>query len=152
MQEKHLHRKPQACRRVYERSEDPEPGFVRGIGMRISGMSLGMERDSCRKGVVEMDFLSQYIVVVVLAICLCIGYIIKHSISFIPNKFIPLIVAVVGIVLNVWINGWTFTPEILLGGLASGLASTGTFEMVRNIMNGREAAQVSSPEMQEVKR
>jgi TctA family transporter len=99
-----------------------------------------------------MDVLSRYIVVVVLAICLCLGYIIKHSISFIPNKFIPLIVAVVGIILNVWINGWTFTPEILLGGLASGLASTGTFEMVRNIMNGREETQVSSPEMQEVKR
>lgn len=41
--------------------------------------------------------------------------------------------AVSGILLNVWISGWTFTPEILLGGLASGLASTGAFEMVRNI-------------------
>lgn len=80
-----------------------------------------------------MELLSKYVVVVVLAICLCIGYIIKHSISFIPNKFIPLILAVIGTVLNVWMNGWTFTPEILLGGLASGLASTGAFEMIRNI-------------------
>jgi hypothetical protein len=83
-----------------------------------------------------MEFLSRYVVVVVLAICLCLGYIIKHSISFIPNKFIPLILAVVGTLLNVWINGWTFTPEILLGGLASGLASTGAFELIRNITNG----------------
>ena len=83
-----------------------------------------------------MEFLSRYVVVVVLAICLCLGYIIKHSISFIPNKFIPLILAVVGTLLNVWINGWTFTPEILLGGLASGLASTGTFELIRNITSG----------------
>ncbi|MGF7144556.1 TctA family transporter [Anaerotaenia torta] len=92
-----------------------------------------------------MEVLSRYIVLVVLAICLCLGYIIKHSISFIPNKFIPLILAVVGIVLNVWINGWTFTPEILLGGLASGLASTGTFEMVRNIMNSKDEAQATAP-------
>lgn len=88
-----------------------------------------------------MDFLSKYVVVVVLAICLCIGYIIKHSISFIPNKFIPLILAVIGIVLNVWINGWSFTPEILLGGLASGLASTGAFEMIKNISNGSREQQ-----------
>ncbi len=86
-----------------------------------------------------MEFLSRYVVVVVLAICLCLGYIIKHSISFIPNKFIPLILAVVGTLLNVWINGWTFTPEILLGGLASGLASTGAFELIRNITNGNGA-------------
>jgi hypothetical protein len=44
-----------------------------------------------------------------------------------------------GILLNVWINGWTFTPEILLGGLASGLASTGAFELIRNITGGNGA-------------
>ena len=87
-----------------------------------------------------MEFLSRYVVIVVLAICLCLGYIIKHSVPFIPNKYIPLIMAVVGIILNVWISGWTFTPEILLGGLASGLASTGTFEMVRNIALKDETA------------
>ncbi len=88
-----------------------------------------------------MEFLSRYVVLVVLAICLCLGYIIKHSISFIPNKFIPLILAVVGTLLNVWINGWTFTPEILLGGLASGLASTGAFELMRNITGNSGATE-----------
>lgn len=52
--------------------------------------------------------------------------------------------AVIGIILNVWMNGWTFTPEIFLGGMASGLASTGAFEMVRNIMNNTEEGQVST--------
>lgn len=81
-----------------------------------------------------MELLSRYVVVIVLAICLCLGYVIKHSISVIPNKYIPLIMAIVGTVLNVWISGWQLTPEILLGGLASGLASTGTYEMLRNMM------------------
>ena len=90
-----------------------------------------------------MEFLSRYVVLLVLAICLCLGYIIKHSISFIRNKYIPLIMGAAGIILNVWINGWTFTPEILLGGLASGLASTGTYEMVRNIMDKGETAESS---------
>ncbi len=98
-----------------------------------------------------MELLSRYVVIVVLAICLCIGYIIKHSISFIPNKFIPLILAVIGTILNIWINGWTFSPEILLGGLASGLASTGAFEMVRNIAGSENtepnnASQNQSPQ------
>lgn len=85
-----------------------------------------------------MDLLNQFIVVAVMAICLCLGYIIKHSITVIPNKYIPLIMAVVGVILNVWMNAWAFTPEILLGGLASGLASTGAFELVRNIIPGKD--------------
>ena len=40
---------------------------------------------------------------------------------------------VLGVVLNCWVNNWGFTPEILLGGLASGLASTGSYELVDNI-------------------
>jgi len=87
-----------------------------------------------------MEFITQYVVIIVLAICLCLGYIIKHSISFIPNKYIPLIMAITGVILNVWISGWKFTPEILLGGLASGLASTGSYELVRNIAEGRQMA------------
>jgi hypothetical protein len=85
-----------------------------------------------------MEILTQYVVVVVVAICLALGYVIKQSLNFIPNKYIPLIMAVVGVILNVWISGWMFTPEIFLGGLASGLASTGAFEAVRNITSGKD--------------
>lgn len=79
-----------------------------------------------------MEFLNQYVVVLVLSICLIVGNIIKHSLDFIPNKYIPLIMAILGVILNTWFNGFAFTPEILLGGLASGLASTGAFELFKN--------------------
>jgi len=82
-----------------------------------------------------MEILSQYIVILVVAICVSLGYIIKNSLDFIPNKYIPLIMAIVGVGINVWLSGGILTPEILLGGLASGLASTGAFELVRNIKN-----------------
>lgn len=82
-----------------------------------------------------MEFLDKYVVVVIVGICLALGYIIKHSLNFIPNKYIPLIMGIVGVILNVWMNNWKFDVQILLGGLASGLASTGAFEMVRNIRN-----------------
>lgn len=83
-----------------------------------------------------MEFLQDYLVIVVVGICLLFGYIIKHSLDFIPNKYIPLIMGVTGVILNVWLNGWAFSPEILLGGLASGLASTGAFELGRNLKKG----------------
>lgn len=83
-----------------------------------------------------MEFLQEFVVVIVMAICLCVGYVIKHSLNFIPNKYIPLIMAILGVVLNVWLNSGAFTPEILLGGLASGLASTGAFELGRNLKKG----------------
>lgn len=80
-----------------------------------------------------MEILADYVVIVVLGICLGFGFIIKHSLDFIPNKYIPLIMGLLGTGLNVWLNTGLFTPEILLGGLASGLASTGAFELVKNI-------------------
>lgn len=80
-----------------------------------------------------MEILSEYVVLVVAGICFGVGYVIKHSLDFIPNKYIPLIMAVLGTCLNIWLNQGLFTPEILLGGLASGLASTGAFELIRNI-------------------
>ena len=83
-----------------------------------------------------MDVLNLYVVAVIMAICLGVGFIIKHSLTFVKNKYIPLILGVLGIVLNSWLNGFEFNPQILLGGLSSGLAATGAFEFVRHIKNG----------------
>ncbi len=82
-----------------------------------------------------MEFLNDYIVLVVLGICLCIGYIIKNLISTDKvNKFIPLIMGVLGMALNVWFCGWTISPEIILAGLVSGLASTGLYELFKQFI------------------
>ena len=83
----------------------------------------------------DINDLNNYFVLVVVGICLCIGYIIKTSLSFIPNKYIPLIMGIIGLGLNVWMNG-DFNVEILLSGLFSGLASTGLNEAFRNIIEG----------------
>ncbi|MEA4968670.1 hypothetical protein SDC9_175743 [bioreactor metagenome] len=83
----------------------------------------------------DISFLSKYAVTLIVGICLCIGYIIKN---IIPddriNRFIPLIMGILGVVLNVWINHFSFSAEILLGGLFSGLASTGLYEMFKNLI------------------
>ena len=82
-----------------------------------------------------MEFLNEYIVLIVTGICLCVGYVIKHLIPTDSiNKYIPLIMAVLGVFLNVWINAYTISPEILLGGLASGLASTGLHQAFKQFI------------------
>ena len=76
-----------------------------------------------------MEFLNDYIVAVVVGICLCVGFIFKNVVTTDKvNKYIPLIVGVLGVVLNVWVAG-VLTPEVILGGLVSGLASTGMYEL-----------------------
>ena len=83
-----------------------------------------------------MEFFNDYLVLVVVGVCLCVGYVIKHILpGETINKFIPLIMAVLGIALNVWLNA-AFTPEILLGGLASGLASTGMHQLFKQFIEG----------------
>lgn len=75
-----------------------------------------------------MDFLKDYMVFAVVGICLCVGYIIKKVIAKdVFDRFIPLIVGVLGALLNIWIN-MDVSPEIILGGMVSGLASTGLYE------------------------
>lgn len=82
----------------------------------------------------DLTFLNEYLVLVIVGICLCIGYVVKTSIPKIPNNMIPLIMAVLGVALNVWFNAFSFTPDILLGGLFSGLASTGLHQAFKSFI------------------
>lgn len=82
-----------------------------------------------------MDFLNEYLILVVMGICLCVGYIIKHIIpSGGINKFIPLIMGALGVLINIWLNT-AVSPQIILGGLVSGLASTGMHEMFKSFID-----------------
>ena len=84
----------------------------------------------------DLQFLLEFVVLIIVGICLCIGFILKNLVpSEKINKYIPSIMGVIGLVLNMWMNGWQITPSILLGGLFSGLASTGLYEAFRNLIN-----------------
>ena len=84
-----------------------------------------------------MEFLNEYINIIVLAFCLGIGYIIKNSLDFIPNKYIPLILGTIGIIANI-VNsagaGEAITLSVIVTGLITGLASTGAWELVKHII------------------
>lgn len=74
-----------------------------------------------------MDFLKEYINIATLVACLGVGFIIK-KIDFIQDKYISLIVAILGVIFNVWANDWNINFSIFTTGVISGLASTGMYE------------------------
>ena len=83
----------------------------------------------------DITFLNDYVVLVVVGICLCIGYVLKNSFPKLDNKYIPLIMAILGVVLNIWIAKG-ISPDILLAGMISGLSSTGLQQTFKNIIGG----------------
>ncbi len=83
----------------------------------------------------DLSFLSEFINLGILGICLCIGYVIKTSLDFIPNKYIPLIMLILGTILGIVTNLDSLSINVVLTGMFSGLASTGMYEMFKNLIN-----------------
>lgn len=83
----------------------------------------------------DLSFISNFAVPIIVGICLCVGYILRHVVKTdVINKYIPVIMGLLGVAVNVWIN-MSFTPEILLGGLFSGLSSTGLHQVFKQLIN-----------------
>lgn len=81
-----------------------------------------------------LDFLNDYMLLVVVGICLCIGYMLKNAFPKFPNNMIPASMGILGVVIAIWAKG-TITPDVLLTGLISGLASTGLHQTLTKFIN-----------------
>ena len=86
----------------------------------------------------DLSGLTQYLSLVVMGICLCVGFVIKNSLDFIPNKYIPAIMLVLGTIINVLMNLNGISAEVILTGMLSGLASTGLYEMFKDFISKEE--------------
>ena len=87
---------------------------------------------------IDLTFLGEFVVLLVVGICLCVGLILKNVVPTEGiNRWIPLIMGLLGVALNVWIN-MAITPEVLLGGLFSGLASTGLHQVFKQLISKKE--------------
>ncbi|MDO5411822.1 MAG: phage holin family protein [Lachnospiraceae bacterium] len=85
----------------------------------------------------DINFLLDYINLVTLGICLCVGFALKHAKLFewLGNQYIPLIMLILGTIINVLISWPELNGTVILGGMISGLASTGLHEMLRNLLD-----------------
>lgn len=73
----------------------------------------------------NLDFtqVTNYFVLVVLVACLVVGYILKTSFTSFPNKYIPTVLALIGMTLNLAVSGLSIESAVY--GAVMGLASTG---------------------------
>lgn len=87
----------------------------------------------------DFAFLTDYFTIVVMVACLVVGYIIKHTtfLKWIPNDNIPIILAVLGGILNPIVSG--LSVESVVYGAVMGLASTGLHQSFKQFVeNNRE--------------
>lgn len=83
----------------------------------------------------DLTFITEHISPITLVICLVIGFVIKNCFkSTTIDNFIPLIVAIVGVIICAW-DAMAFTPAVIAAGLISGLASTGLYEACKQLLN-----------------
>lgn len=85
-----------------------------------------------------IEFLADFMIPVIMGICLVVGYIVKHWIKDVDNKIIPTLCALIGVVLALWMNWGNITPDVILAGLASGLASTGLHQAFTRLIEKAE--------------
>lgn len=84
----------------------------------------------------NINFLFDYINPIILGICLMVGFVLKTAFDKFPNKYIPLSALCMGTIISILINFSSgINAEVILGGMISGLASTGLYEMLRNLLN-----------------
>ena len=85
-----------------------------------------------------MEILNNYLVPVIVGLCLVVGYLLKH-LTGADNRFIPIIVTVLGVAVAVWMHGPHITAEVILGGAVSGLASTGMHQMFKQWLDSGQS-------------
>lgn len=84
----------------------------------------------------DLSFIMEYYMPMVLAASLIIGYVVKTSLDFIPNKYIPLILTLSGAILGCIVNK-TVALEPVVYGAFSGLASTGLHQAFTRLVEGK---------------
>ena len=86
----------------------------------------------------DLSFFTSYLNVAIFGICLVLGFVVKNAFDKIPNKYIPLMVTILGLVLAIVTNVNNLSLEVILMGMFSGLASTGCYELFNKLYIKKE--------------
>ena len=84
----------------------------------------------------DLNFITQLYIPIVLIACLVVGYCIKHIswLAAVSNEYIPTILAVLGAVLGCVAVG-SVSLENIVYGAVTGLASTGLHQAFSQLIN-----------------
>lgn len=85
----------------------------------------------------DLTFITNLYLPIVMVICLCVGYIMKHWLKDMDNKLIPTILAVLGVILAC-LGAEIITLEVVASGMVTGLASTGLHQVFKQIIENRK--------------
>ncbi len=87
----------------------------------------------------DLSFINNYYMPVVLMACLCVGYCIKHIawLERISNEYIPAIMLLLGAILAC-IADQGITLNIVVSGAVTGLASTGFHQIFKQMIEQKE--------------
>ena len=83
----------------------------------------------------DINFMAEYMAPVIIGLCLCVGYVVKHWVADVDNKIIPTLCAALGVSVAVWMHWGCVTPEVILTGMVSGLASTGLHQALKQMLD-----------------
>ena len=81
----------------------------------------------------DLSFISEMYIPMVIALCLVVGYILKHWIKDVDNKYIPTVLTVLGAV-AACLSQMDISLELIVSGMLSGLASTGLHQAFKQII------------------
>ena len=80
-----------------------------------------------------LEFITELYMPIIMGLCLGVGYILKHWIKDVNNKIIPTILAILGVAVAL-LTSPTPNLQVIVGGLLSGLASTGMHQAFKNLI------------------
>ena len=86
----------------------------------------------------NIEFLADYLNILIVGICLLFGFVLKKWVKDVDNKWIPTLCCVLGILLAI-INDWgAVTLVTILTGGISGLASTGLHQLFKQFIGEKD--------------
>lgn len=87
----------------------------------------------------NIEFLADYVMPVIVGLCLLFGFVVKKWIKDVDNKWIPTLCCVLGIALAI-VNDWgAISLSTILAGGFSGLASTGLHQAITQLIGNKSA-------------
>jgi hypothetical protein len=85
----------------------------------------------------NIDFLADYTIPVIVGLCLIFGFIIKKWVKDVDNKWIPTLCCALGIALAIVSDWHSISLTTILAGGVSGLASTGLHQAFTQLIAGQ---------------